>query len=295
MEPINQPLITHLLVQEWWEKAQTPKPTALDTPLRYSSAYACQRQQSYAAFDVAPTEPMDIPGAWVTGVGTLIHEALQEAIARAYPDAQFEVGTKHGDFISGSCDAYIPEQALGADWRGGNVLYELKTMGTYSFDKQVGWNRMRGEFKYPEGPAKKAIAQAGINALGIEKALGVTIDTVILGSMTFEALSKTKAAKMGVNDINRVHAEWHFSRSEWLPLAEAELARAGALAAFLEQGYLGDRLALDDEGNVQGLDPNSGKYWQCDYCAFRSVCATDGPGVLHINDSTAVPNQKEGE
>lgn len=288
MEPVSNPLITNLLVREWWERAQTPKPTALGTPLRYSSAYGCARQQSYAAFEAQPTEPMDQAGAWVTGVGTLIHEALQEAIGRKFPNAEFEVATGFGDVLSGSCDAFIPSEDLDGI---GNVLYELKTMGTFSFDKQVGWNRMRGEFKYPEGPAQKAIAQAGINALGIEQARGVTIDYVVMGSITFEALSKQKAAKMGVGDENRILAEFWITRDEWEPLALAELERMTTLGDLVTNGYLADREAKDDDGNRVMLDPE-GKAWQCEYCSFRTVCTNDGPGSLRITDSTAVPTEK---
>ena len=290
MEPISNPIITHLLAKEWWEKAQTPKPTALGTPLRYSSAYACARQQSYAAFEAKVTEPVDEAGAWVMGVGTLIHEALQEAIGRQFPNAEFEVGTAHGDYISGSCDAYIPS----ADLAGiGNVLYELKTMGTYSFDKQVGWNRMRGEYKYPEGPAQKAITQAGINALGVEKARGVNITYVVLGSITFEALSVQKAQKMGVEEYNRVLAEFWIPREEWEPLALAELERMNALGELVTNGYLGAREARDDEGNTTILDP-MGRDWQCAYCAYRTVCTQDGSGIIRITDSNAVPTNQEG-
>jgi hypothetical protein len=290
MEPISNPIITHLLVKEWWEKAQTPKPTALNTPLRYSSAYACARQQSYAAFGAKQTEPMDQAGAWVTGVGTLIHEALQEAIGRQFPNAVFELGTAHGEYISGSCDAYIPSSDLAGV---GNTLYELKTMGTFSFDKQVGWNRMRGEYKYPEGPAQKAIAQAGINALGVEKHLGVNISNVVLGSITFEALSVQKAQKMGVSDYNRVLAEFWFTREEWEPLAIAELERMSALGELVTNGYLGAREARDDEGNTIILDP-LGRDWQCAYCAFNTVCQQDGSGIIRITDSNAVPTSQEG-
>ena len=224
MEPVKKPVITHLLANEWWKQAQVPKPTALGTPLRYSSAYGCARQQSYAAFEAQPTEPVDEAGAWVMGVGTLIHESLQEAIARIYPNAVFELGTAHGDYLSGSCDAFIPAGDFDVNGKVfGNVLYELKTMGTFTFDKQVGWNRMRGEYKYPEGPAQKAIAQAGLNALGIEKHLGVNITYVVLGSITFEALSVQKAQKMGVEGFNRVMAEFWIPREQWEPLALAEI------------------------------------------------------------------------
>ena len=286
MQPVNQPLLTHLLGEELAEKALVSKPTARGTSLRYSSAHACARQQGYAGFGAVPTEPMDFPGAWVTGLGTMVHEALQDAIGRKYPNAQFEVSSQQGD-ISGSCDALIFEKDLGEGWYGGNVLYELKTMGTYSFDQQVGWNRMRATFSTAQGPALKAIAQAGMNALGIEKELGIKIDTIIMGSITFEALSKQKSARMNVEDHNRVLAEFWLTRDEWEPVALAELERINKIAADVEAGYISDRVAIDDNGREKVLSP-SGSDWNCHYCQFHSICVQDGPGAIWINDSSLV-------
>ncbi|NCW18536.1 MAG: hypothetical protein EBW39_04870, partial [Betaproteobacteria bacterium] len=216
--------------------------------------------------------------------------ALQESIGRQFPNAIFEMPTAQGDYLSGSCDAYIPS----ADLAGiGNVLYELKTMGTFTFDKQVGWNRMRGEFKYPEGPAQKAIAQAGLNALGVEQRLGETISYVVLGSITFEALSVQKADKMGVDGYNRVMAEFWIPREQWEPLAKSELERMEVLGELVTNGYLGAREARDDEGNTTILDP-LGRDWQCAYCSFRTVCKQDGSGIIRITDSNAVPTSQEG-
>lgn len=286
MEPVQEPVITSALVRELWDKAQLPKPTALGTPLRYSSSYACSRQQGYYAFDAEPTEPMDPAGAWVTGLGTIIHEATQEAIKRAFPSADFEVpsGT---EYLSGSCDALIEVSDLrDRKVEGTHVLWELKTMGTYSFDKQVGWNRMRGEWKYPEGPAEKAVTQAGMNALGIEGSHdGVRIEWIVMGSVSFEALSKTKADRMGVTPFNRFMAEFWVPRSEWEPLAMAELRRMEGIHESLTRGFLPDRVARGDDGNLLFLNPNSGKHWQCDYCAFRTLCQQDGAGEVWINQS----------
>jgi hypothetical protein len=285
-QPSDNPTFTHLLAAEMWERSQVPKPTALGTPLRYSSSFACARQQGYYAFDIEPTEPMDEAGAWVTGIGTIIHEAAQEAILKAYPAAEFEVASGT-NYISGSCDALIP---LGQATPEGatHILWELKTMGTYSFDKQVGWNRMRGEWKYPEGPALKAIAQAGMNALGIEATReGVRIEDVVMGSVTFEALSITKADKMDVKDYNRFLAEFWIPRDTWEPLAISELKRAEGIFKDVEQGLLPDRVARDDEGAQITLNP-SGRAWQCDYCSFKTICDADGDGVVSITQSVGL-------
>jgi hypothetical protein len=295
MEPTRSPQITHLLAREMWVNSQTPKPTALGTPLRYSSSYGCSRQQGYAAFDAEPTEPMDEAGAWVTGVGTIIHEALQASIARLFPDAEFEVpsGT---EYVSGSCDALIPARYFDStvEARSTHVLWELKTMGTYSFDKQVGWNRLRGEYKYPEGPARKAITQAGMNALGIEASReGVRIEWVVTGSITFEALSKNKAENMGIEGYNRFLAEFWVPRSEWEPMALDELKRIESMHEGLSRGYLPDRVARDDNGHLVFLNPNDGKNWQCDYCPYRTLCQQDGANEVWINDSELTRKEKE--
>jgi hypothetical protein len=294
MEPIDVPIITNALARELWEKSQTPKPTALGTPLRYSSSFACSRQQGYYAFDAEPTEPMDPAGAWVTGLGTIIHEATQDAIKRAFPSAEFEVASGT-EYLSGSCDALIEVGDLNnPELNGTHVMWELKTMGTYSFDKQVGWNRMRGEWKYPEGPALKAIAQAGMNALGIEGSReGVRIEWVVMGSVGFEALSKNKADKMGVGDYNRFMAEFWIPRFEWEPLAISELKRMEEIHESLTRGFLPDRVARDDDGTFLFLNPNDSKNWQCDYCAFRTLCSQDGASEVWINQSELVRKNED--
>jgi hypothetical protein len=290
MEYEQNPIITSALALEWHERSQVPKPTALGTKFRFSSAYGCGRQQGYAAFEATPTEPMDEAGAWVTGLGTLIHESVQEAIARKFPSAQFEVASGD-DVISGSCDALISVHDVGSHYGGTHVLWELKTMGTYSFDKQVGWNRMRGEFKSPEGPAQKAVTQAGMNALMIEQRNpDIRIESLVLGSITFESLSKQKADKMGVWGLNRFLAEFTIPRSEWEPLAQAEFDRVSGLSYNVEHGYLPDRIALDDDGNFITLNPDRSSNWQCEYCAFKTTCRQDGPGQVYVMDS-AISNK----
>jgi hypothetical protein len=287
MKYVDQPVITDLLGKRLHEASQVSKPTALGTPLRYSAAHSCERQQGYAAFDAQPTEPVDFAGAWVMGMGTMVHEALQEVILETFPGAICELSSGHNEAISGSCDAYIPAESFGEGWTGGNVLYELKTMGTYSFDQQVGWNRQRASFGTVQGPALKAITQAGLNALGIEAKLGITIDTIIMGSITFEALSKQKAQRMGVADAQRVMAEFWITRDEWEPMANTEIERMGKIYDDLQQGFLGDRVAINDDGLAKMLNPE-GSDWNCAYCAFRQTCVQDGPGVLWVNDSVFI-------
>lgn len=293
MYQIDTPLITGALVDELHVASAVKKPTAMGTPLRYSSAFGCARQQGYAAFDVVPTEPMDEAGAWATGLGTIIHEKLQDALSRKFPSSRFEVPSKIDD-ISGSCDALIASSEINDDAQGTHVLYELKTMGTYSFDKQVGWNRMRGTVGEGKGPAMKAIAQAGMNAMGIMAGdPTISIEWLVMGSITFEALSKNKAANAGVSGVNRFLAEYWIPKEEWFPIADSEIQRMNAIAHAVDQGYLPDRMGVGDDGGIIALNPNIGKFWQCDYCAFRTHCQQDGGGQVRIIDSVATQNTKE--
>lgn len=285
MKLLSTPVITDSLIREWHEKSQIKKPTALGTDFRYSSAFGCERQQAYAALGADPSEPMDEAGAWLTGLGTLIHEHVQEAISRRFPSAEFEVASGNGT-VSGSCDAIISIHDIGSHYGGTHVLWELKTMGSYGFDKQVGWNRSKVFLTEPEGPAKKAVVQAGMNALGIEGMRpGVRIETLFLGSMTFEALSKQKAGRMDIEGVNRFLAEFTVPRDEWEPVAQEELRRMASIAEDLGQGYIPDRRALDDNGYDISLNPANGRSWQCEYCSFQSLCIEDGPGIIRVLES----------
>jgi hypothetical protein len=233
---------------------------------------------------------MDEAGAWVTGLGTLVHEAIQDAISRRYPSAQFEVSSAQGD-ISGSCDALISTDDLGSHYKGTHVLWELKTMGTYNFDKQVGWNRMRSAIGTPEGPSAKAVAQAGMNALGIESENeGMRIETIIMGSVTFEALSVNKARNMDVDGVNRFLAEFEVPREEWEPLAQEELARMKSIEYTLSIGYLPNRLAVNDNNKMIELKPGNG-FWQCDYCSYLSYCIQDGAEPITAMESSMEPRK----
>jgi hypothetical protein len=242
----------------------------------------------YDYFEAEPTEPLSPAGAWAMGLGTIVHEAVQAAIAEKYPHAQFELGSKVNDFLSGSCDAYITDTPIG------NVLYELKTMGTYGFDSQTGLKRGFGKLstKAPEGPKQGAIVQAGMNALGIEyhghNLQKVEIDYLVLGSLTFETVSVKMARQVPqLSDFARFGAEWHIPREVWEPLTRHEIDRLTQAGEAIDLGYLPDRWARDDDGADVLLDP-LGSMWNCDYCPYRQLCADDRSGQVRILDSKLI-------
>lgn len=281
-----EPVLTHLLAVEWAEKPN--KPTALGTPLRYSSAYGCARQMGYYATGANPTDPMDEGDAWAPGIGTLIHEAAQYAISRLYTTARFEVPSKLGNYLSGSCDALVSTEEIkdvtGIDLGGTDVLWELKTMGEWAFDKQVGFNRRANRQDRGDGPKPEAITQAGMNALGIESGDStIRIETLLMGSVCVSTMSVAKAKAMGVEGFARFGAEFRIPREQWEPMALAELGRMELIGEQIALGYVPDREALGD-GEAVYLNPR-GKDWQCDYCQFRSVCVADGEGMVKADDS----------
>ena len=312
MQQNSNPILTGALALELLEKSKTQKPTARGTRFRYSSSFGCERAQAYAALGAEITEPMDESGAWATGIGTILHELTQAEITKRYPSARHEVTSQTGD-VSGSCDSLIDVNDVGTNYGGTHVLWEFKTMGGYGFDTQVGWNRMRSIFKPQgaQGPKKGHIAQAGMNALGIERealvkfnkwcdgavagpgfsAAGgpekIRIETIIMGAVTFEALSKQKARNMGVLGLNRFVAEFEIPREEWEPLARYELSIMEDIGEKLNHGILPDRVGRDDSGGFTDLRP-LGSDWQCEYCSYRSTCLDDGDGEIMVENSVAI-------
>ena len=277
MEP-SAPVLTQLLAQEWLTQAD--KPTARGTKTRYSAAHDCERKMYYSATDTPKSNPENEGDVWASGIGRVLHEAAQEAISHVYSDAEFEVSSEIRG-TSGSCDCLLSTASIltetGVVFPGTHVLWEYKTMGEYGFDKQVGFNRRSETIKNGSGPTLKAIAQVGMNALGIESERpGVDIQTVILGTVCTSALSKRKARKMQQRGFSRFGAEFRISRDIWEPLALAELERMDTINQMAQRKYMGRRIVIGDAGYEQDIDPE-GKDWQCDYCPYLSQCLKDGP------------------
>lgn len=283
MRQLEEPIVGHLLAKAWSEKPD--KPTALGTPLRYSSALGCARQMGYNAIGAEKTNPMGIADAWAPGIGTLLHEAEQAEIARVFPNAEFEVVSHIGEHISGSCDSLIPTEdiwrGLGVRLDGTHILWEYKTMGEYAFDKQVGYNRRYAKTTGASGPKTEAITQAGLNAVGImENDPTILIEHLLLTSVTLAQVAVVRARGMGLSDWARFGAEWIIDSVEWMPLVEGEKNRMMGIGGELKEGFLGDRTA--GVWNNQYLNPRGNVDWQCDYCSFRERCISDGEGRVTL-------------
>jgi hypothetical protein len=277
----------HLLAQKWNIEDQEAgkKPTALNTPFRYSAAHGCSRAWVYGAL-AEPTEEWDVASTWVTRLGTLIHEEAQLAMGEVNPMLQFEVASKINAYISGSADGWDPVQ--------GHLL-EIKTVGNYVWSQQTGF----GNFKRsePKGPKAAAIVQAGLNAIGINIALlesnpnsYPSVNDLCLITMAKEAVSIAKADKMGiVDDYERFVAEWWYPRHEWEDAVTDEIGRFTVAGEEMDEGYLPKPVAVDDDYRRINLSP-TGDAWQCAYCPFRTLCEEDG-NIDSIMDSKLTPRR----
>ena len=268
--------IAHLLAEKWNKEdlAAGAKPTALGTAYRYSAAHNCSRQLAYAALNAEQTELFDAPSSWVTRLGTMIHEEMQEAIKEVYPDAEFEVASQVDANLSGSCDGILTHA-------GEKVVIEIKTRGQYAWQKETGY----GQWKKtePKGPSLAAVCQAGLNAIG----LGA--EYVCMVSLAKECISVSKRRKLDIdNSYEAFAAEWWIPREEWEPLAQAEMARVQEIEEGLTvRGYLPAPEIVNDDGQRESV--KIGSHWACDYCAFRSTCESDGNGIVPV----AISNYKE--
>ena len=179
---------------------------------------------------------------------------------------EVEVKVSHrGDLSSGHIDAVIRDPELGV------IAYELKTKGSYGFDRAIGLNRKAYKRQEPEGPGTSAIIQGALNATAVEA------DLLIIGVIGLEAVSKQLASRVGFGPLDRVMAEWHYSPAEFGPWAEAELQRMEEIRQIIDAGSLPPRVAIGDSFAPVRLDPSSERAdWRCVYCRFRSVCVSHG-------------------
>lgn len=279
-----RPTITHLAGEKYANRPS--KPTARGTAYRYSSSGACAKQIAYMAMNTEPDEPLRAEDAWQMMLGELIHVSTQEAAMERFPNAVAEFTSKSANgLVSGSCDLLVPvtdfPEPTRLAWEfqfggiGTHVVYELKTMTSFPFDKQVGWSRMRGTVNddRAEGPKHGAIAQAGMNALGImHENKDIDIQLLILGSACVETLSRSKAKNMDVEGVDRMVAEWVIPRREWEGAAQNELDRIENIHETLVMADMPRPFARDDDGYEHELNPFDPKLWNCEYCPFQERC-----------------------
>jgi hypothetical protein len=272
--------VMHVLAEKWMAQEEgNPRPKAADTRFRHSDGGGCARAIAYAALDVPQSNPVDIAGYWVMGAGKVFHDLVEDEMKERY-GMEAEVtcivdgfdGSGHADGVlthpSGEPDEVPP-------WR---VCIEYKSTGGYAFKMAVG------ERSQPQGPKWSAVVQGALNAYALHA------DELIIGLVSYEAISKAIARSKGFSDVQRFCAEWTLTRDEYRPIAEREMARVVGILEGLDRGVLPAR-TLDDPTYPERMEitnPRRGIYveydenqqvvdqkttWHCSYCRWQDMCA----------------------
>lgn len=299
--PDPEPLLAQLLIDKMMatEQEKGEKPTAAGTRLRHSDAEKCARYLGLKLAGVPYSDPMDAPGFWSTGLGTLLHDRWQDALLQEYPDASIEVRSKIDDLdASGSADATVVLDSYDDPPR--KILVEVKTVGGFAFKMMVGAGKGPAT-----GPKSAYVTQAGINALGIPGG----VDEVRIIVLSREAISVGEADRRGIDTLGRILAEWTVPEEVWRPAAEREVKRWRRILELADDeilpprtipGEMPPKAVVVDPMHKAGYgrwelrDPDtdelqtSGETWACGYCSMRQACvATDEPGLIDYDEARA--------
>lgn len=258
------------------------------TAFRHSMAGGCARAIAYHALNIPASNPMDLAGLWVTQNGTDKHDQIQAVLGSAFPDHfEAEVRVRIPDFNgSGNADGVFDDPD--DDGTGPNPVrtcWEHKNVGGFAYKKAVG---ERGE---PEGPKSSHIIQGALNAKGMDA------DLLVITYLSWEAISVQAAARKKISEEGRFAAQWTFTRDEWEPIADAEVARVDGILALLDEGTLPARKHPDIPPRAVIVDPTIGAWqvmdegeapvslgttWACPYCAWQSFCALTESGRMPV-------------
>ena len=256
----------------------SPAPSMPDEKIwRGSMAASCSRQIAYRLCDTEPSNPLTGADYWRFGLGTMVHNQLKPAIDRwldkeegvtAIEEAEVELG----DYGYGHVDLTL---------KAGDktIVVELKTINGTGFKKAIGG----------EGPRHSALVQ------GAMYAHASNADLLIICYLTMELLSPNYAEAKGFDNTGRFGAEWHFTKEEFTPIAEAEIARLDYIADNLVQGLPHEvpRMCSEYDPEIpwgaEIIDPSTGawvleednqllakgKTWMCNYCNYQDRCANE--------------------
>lgn len=288
--PSKNNFVAQRLAEAWFAKYQAEghmdKARAIpELPYRASQAsMRCDRQLYYALTNEPATEPFTVASAWAMGLGTLVHEHVQDAVQELFPNAITEPtvdlqsigipGSGHADLI--------------VDHDGDRVLVELKTTGGFGFKDMATPHGGR-----PKGPKYSYLLQAGMLAA----ALG--IDKVVIAVLAMESASVGIQRKYDLTDAERFSAEWHYHIDELMPYVEAERERIERVINDVRDDQLPARVLHDPEvaegaqvtrplserapWMVRQIDDNgnnivveAGTTWMCGYCQWRTTCDQAG-------------------
>lgn len=321
--PDDNPALAHALTRRWQRDRQAESKRRAEradyvqpAPVWFSAAGSCARKLGYQLAGHVEEEPMDLPGVWVTSLGTKLHDLWQEAIFEELKDVAYVTVEAHSvaeydgrPIAYGRADTRIDFPTLSVEERakteigsdedlpiwirheGKRVVAELKTTGGFGYKIKVG------ERGTPEGPSFENVMQL---------ALQVWADNADIGILVYlptEAISKPAAARKKLTELDRCGAEWTYDRATLIEHAERELKRLARIIDIVDGGELPARMIpnpevpfgaeITDPSKPKGLwtlkDENdkvldAGDWWGCGYCSFKAQCTADGPGRVRWRD-----------
>lgn len=311
--PDATPRFGQLLAEAWSamndERYHQKSRTDVDRYIRLGWGGKCARDIGYRLLDVEPTNPSDMAGEWRMGLGTMVHELLQEAVMRAFPGAEVEkvVGAEHDEIMglptSGRTDLFIVTKAAPGELRK-RIAVEIKTINGFGFKMAVG---ARGT---PEGPRTGALFQAALNgrAHQADEVVVLVLSLECLSDRELESLVKKQGGT--ADPWRKFLAEWTYPMSALDEMVDRELARLAKIVTMTDaaaearktaphlipaallpprsiplempargrvvdpgNGSKKGRWAVEVDGNVM----DAGETWFCQYCDYRDRCVQDGP------------------
>ena len=304
LAPDPSPRFAGLLAEWWSTRPDDHVPSG--KAFRHSDAGKCARALSYRIAGIPCSDPMDLPGWHNVELGTLIHDAWQEALPamftveraqslfddRTVVDVQvaIEVGVEHEAIDSiGYVDAVVTVTFDG-DHEPHVIALELKSVGGWKHKNAIGKARKNSP---AEGPDTGHLLQAALNGLA------VGADEVVVAYIAKECLSATQYRD--ADPLARFVAEWAFTREQYVPLAERELERVAAVIALGSEGLLAPRKLPDMPPRSEITDPSTGDWeqridgevtdtgnaWACAYCPYQTVCLTTEAGRIPVESVVA--------
>jgi hypothetical protein len=286
--PVKNPVVVPVLAQRWFDKYQgdgeLSRPKAI-AERRFRASWAgkrCDRSLAYALTAKPDSEPSTLADYWRFGLGTMVHEYLQDAFTDLFPGVGCEVPVDLESIgLNGSAtvDMVIPPHAKGDR----ATVVEIKTINGFGFKKSAT------AFKGPaEGPRWSAVVQGALAATALEADL-------IVAYLSLENLSPSMALSYGDGStVGQFAAEWHYTFEQAAEIAVAEVMRINRVMHMVDDGIVPPRAIHDPDVDAGGIvfDPakgswsvvtagsitSTGRTWMCDYCNHRSACIADGDG-----------------
>lgn len=300
-KPDPTPRFVTTVAEAWWQQYQdegkTTRAMAKEgTPFRGSDAGSCSFSLGLTLLERAGlgqrSNPPGMADSWRMGIGSMVHDKLEEVLPLAFPGATCEVvgvtveneAAFHADVLIEQVREEVRHHADGDSIavKGLRSLLELKTINGFGFKNAIGAGP-----RPAEGPRDNAVLQGALAAEAFD------CDELVIGYLSLELVSVQEAKRHKLGEAQRFAAEWTFTKEEYLPLAQAERARLRWIKALVDARQMPDRTipalpegaVITDPSNgswvveQDGVPVNIGTTWHCDYCWHRDACralATDG-------------------